>query len=150
MTKLIGELIFQNYHLINRKTDGNSMSQTDVKYFTPQDAQKTLPLVRQIVRDILNNASQIKSIADSLGGKFEDNVEIRHLAAQIDSFMKELDDLGCYYKDWNFKLGLVDFPSVIDGEDVLLCWRSDEDSIRFYHSVEEGFVGRKPIPNEYL
>ena len=126
------------------------MSPIEVKYFTPRDAQKTLPLVRQIVRDILNNASQIKAIADSLGGNFEDNAEISQLAAEIDSFMKELDDLGCSYKDWNFQIGLVDFPSIIEGEDVLLCWRSDEDAIRFYHSAEEGFVGRKPIPEEYL
>lgn len=126
------------------------MSQAEVKYFSTQEAQRTLPLVRQIVRDILNNATQIKTIADSLGGKFEDNVEISQLTAQIDSFMNELDELGCSYKDWNFKIGLVDFPSIIDGEDVLLCWRSDEDTIRFYHSVEGGFVGRKPIPQEYL
>ena len=109
------------------------MSHT-VKYFSPQEAQRTLPLVRQIVRDILNNASQIKTIADSLGGKFEDSAEIQQLTAQIDSFMKELDELGCSFKDWNFQIGLVDFPSVIEGEDVLLCWRSDEDAIRFYHS----------------
>ena len=126
------------------------MSPIEVKYFTPRDAQKTLPLVRQIVRDILNNASQIKAIADSLGGNFEDSTEISQLAAEIDSFMKELDDLGCSYKDWNFQIGLVDFPSIIEGEDVLLCWRSDEEAIRFYHSAEDGFVGRKPIPEEYL
>ena len=126
------------------------MSPIEVKYFTPRDAQKTLPLVRQIVRDILNNASQITAIADSLGGNFEDSTEISQLAAEIDSFMKELDDLGCSYKDWNFQIGLVDFPSIIEGEDVLLCWRSDEEAIRFYHSAEDGFVGRKPIPEEYL
>lgn len=126
------------------------MSQTDVKYFSQQEAQKTLPLVRQIVRDILNNAFQIKTIADSLGGKFEDSEEIQQLASQVDSFMRELDEIGCSYKDWNFQIGLVDFPSIIDGEDVLLCWRSDEDAIRFYHSVEEGFAGRKSIPQEYL
>ncbi len=126
------------------------MSQTEVKYFTPQEAQRTLPLVRQIVRDILNNASQIKSIADSLGGNIEESAEIHQLMILIDSFMKELDDLGCSYKDWNFQIGLVDFPSVIDGEDVLLCWRNDEDAVKFYHSVDEGFVDRKPIPQEYL
>ena len=126
------------------------MSQTEIKYFSPQEAQKTLPLVKQIVRDILNNASRIKTISDSLAGTFEDSDEIQNLLAQNKSFMKELDELGCSYKDWNFQIGLVDFPSVIDGEDVLLCWRSDEETIGFYHSVEEGFVGRKPIPQEYL
>jgi hypothetical protein len=126
------------------------MPNTEVKYFSPNEAQKTLPLVKQIVRDILNNAFQIKTIADSLNGKVEGNPEIKLLISQIDSFIKEIDEIGCSFKDWNFQIGLVDFPSVIDGEDVLLCWRSDEESIRFYHSPEDGFAGRKPIPEEYL
>lgn len=126
------------------------MSQTEIKYFTQYEAKRTLPLVKQIVRDILNNAIQIKTIAESLGGKIEDNQEIQQLISDIDSFMKELNDLGCTYKDWNFQIGLVDFPAIIDNEEVLLCWRSDEDDIRFYHGIEEGFTGRKPIPEEYL
>lgn len=126
------------------------MSQTEIKYFTPHEANRTLPLVKQIVRDILNNAFQIKTIAESLGGKFEGNQEIQQLISDIDSFMKELNDIGCTYKDWNFQIGLVDFPAIIDNEEVLLCWRSDEDDIRFYHGIEEGFAGRKPIPEEYL
>jgi hypothetical protein len=126
------------------------MPQTEVKYFSPGEAQKTLPLVKQIVRDILNNAFQIKTIADSLNGNIEDNPEIQQLVFQIDSFIRELTEIGCSFKDWNFQIGLVDFPSVIDGEDVLLCWRSDEDSIGFYHSLEDGFAGRKPIPEEYF
>ncbi len=126
------------------------MAQTEVKYFSPNEAQKTLPLVKQIVRDILNNAFQIKTIANSLNGKIEDNAEIQQFVLQIDSFIRELDEIGCSFKDWNFQIGLVDFPSVIDGEDVLLCWRSDEDAIRFYHSLEDGFAGRKPIPEEYF
>ncbi|MCX6169340.1 MAG: DUF2203 domain-containing protein [Ignavibacteriales bacterium] len=125
------------------------MPQTEVKYFSPNEAQKTLPLVKQIVRDILNNAYQIKTIADSLNGKIDDNSEIQQLIGQIDSYIRELNEIGCTFKDWNFQIGLVDFPSVIDGEDVLLCWRSDEDAVRFYHSLDDGFAGRKPIPEEY-
>ncbi|TSA29441.1 MAG: DUF2203 family protein [Ignavibacteriales bacterium] len=126
------------------------MSQTEIKYFTRYEAKRTLPLVKQIVRDILINANQIKDLAESLGGKIEDSQEIQQLISDIDSFMKELNDIGCTYKDWNFQIGLVDFPAIIDNEEVLLCWRSDEDDIRFYHGVEEGFAGRKPIPEEYL
>jgi hypothetical protein len=126
------------------------MAQTELKYFTPQEANKTLPLVKMIVRDILNNAFEIKTIAESLGGKLESNQEIKNLASQIDSCLNELNEIGCFYKDWNFQIGLVDFPSVIEGEEVLLCWRSDETEIRFYHSLEEGFSGRKLIPEDYF
>lgn len=126
------------------------MAQTATKYFTPREARKTLPFVRQIVRDILNNAFEIRTISESLVEKTEDNAEIDHLLREMNTFMKELEEIGCSYKDWNFQIGLVDFPSVIDDKEVLLCWRSDEDEILFYHGVDEGFAGRKPIPEEYL
>jgi len=126
------------------------MSQVETKYFTPREASRTLPLVKQIVRDILNNAFKIKTIAESLGGDMEENNEVIQFASEINAFMQELEDIGCNYKDWNFQIGLVDFPSIIEGEDVLLCWRSDEDSIRFYHGIDEGYASRLLIPEDYL
>jgi len=44
----------------------------------------------------------------------------------------------------------VDFPSVINGEEVLLCWRSDEDDIKYFHRIEDGYSARQLIPEEYL
>jgi hypothetical protein len=41
--------------------------------------------------------------------------------------------------------GLLDFPSERDGEDILLCWKLGEDEIRYWHGVDEGFAGRKPL-----
>ena len=126
------------------------MTQVEVKHFTVKEARSTLPLVRQIVRDILNNAYEIRMVAESLNGQIEDNAEIERLADQIGSFMKELEEIGCTYKDWNFQIGLVDFPSFINDEEVFLCWRSDEENILFYHGVNEGFAGRKKIPEYCL
>ncbi len=126
------------------------MATIEVKHFTVKEAKRTLPLVKQIVRDILNNAFEIRTIAESLNGQIEDNKEIEALADQINYFMKELEEIGCTYKDWNFQIGLVDFPSIIDDEEVLLCWRSDEPDILFYHPINEGYAGRKPIPESYI
>ena len=126
------------------------MPQVDVKYFTPQEAQKTLPLVKQIVKDILKTANQIKDLAEAIGDGFEDAEEVKLLTVEVHSFMHELEELGCTYKDWNFEIGLVDFPSIINGQEVLLCWRSDEENILHYHGLLDGFAGRKPIPQELL
>ncbi len=126
------------------------MTQIDVKYFTPKEANKTLPLVKQIVRDILDCAVKIKIIAESLNGEIEDNSEIKYLSLQIQKYMGELEEIGCSYKDWSFDIGLVDFPSVINGKDVLLCWRSDENEIQYYHGLLDGYSGRRLIPQEYL
>ena len=126
------------------------MPETQLKYFTPAEAKRTLPLVKKIVRDILNDTFQIRTISESLGGKIDDNLEVKQLVANVDGYMRELEEIGCSFKDWNFQIGLVDFPAIIDGEEVLLCWRSDEDEILFYHGFSDGYAGRKPIPEEYL
>jgi hypothetical protein len=126
------------------------MSQTEVKYFTPEEAQRTLPLVRQIVGDILNHSFQIKNIADLNFDNVDSEEKIEFLTSKINSFIKELEDIGCIYKDWNFEIGIVDFPSIINGEEVLLCWRSDEEDIIYYHGLDDGFIGRKLIQQENI
>jgi hypothetical protein len=123
---------------------------TETKYFTPDEAQLTLPLVKQIVKDILDTTKEIRLLAEDLEGAIEDNSEIKKMVENVNGFMRELEEIGCYYKDWNFSVGLVDFPAVIDGEEVFLCWRSDEDDIRFYHDMEKGYSGRKSIPEKYF
>ncbi len=123
---------------------------TETKYFTPAEARKTLPLVRQIVKDILKTTHEMRLIADELETNAEQDPRIREMAGDVEGFMKELEEIGCYFKDWNFSIGLVDFPGVIDGKEVFLCWKSDEDEIKFYHSIEDGFAGRIPIPEEYF
>ncbi|NMB83605.1 MAG: DUF2203 domain-containing protein [Ignavibacteria bacterium] len=124
--------------------------QTDTKYFTPSGAVKTLPLVKKIVGDILSDAAELRIISSKLAFNAEDDPEVKRLSNNIEGYLKELEEIGCYYKDWNFQLGLVDFPSIINGEEVYLCWRSDEENINFYHPINEGYVSRKPIPEEYF
>ena len=57
---------------------------------------------------------------------------------------EQIDAAGAQIK--SLEEGLLDFPSMRDGEDVLLCWKLGEDEIRYWHGVEEGFAGRKPLP----
>ncbi|MCX6151318.1 MAG: DUF2203 domain-containing protein [Ignavibacteriales bacterium] len=120
------------------------------KYFTPDEASKTLPYVKRIVRDIINTSEFIRSLATQ-GEKDEfKNLEMQTLAKTINNYIKELEEVGCYYKDWNFTIGLVDFPSIIDKKEAMLCWRSDEDEIIYYHESQSGYAGRKLIPEEYF
>ncbi len=121
----------------------------DTKYFTPEEARKTLPLVRKIVKDILDTTREMRLLAEDLEGDVENDTQIKKMAAEVNGFMKELEEIGCEFKDWNFTIGLVDFPAIIDGKEVYLCWKSDEDDIRYYHDLEAGFSGRKLIPNDF-
>jgi hypothetical protein len=69
--------------------------------------------------------------------------EATAMAREIDSFRRELGDLGIQLKDP--RLGLVDFPATMDGRAVLLCWKLDEPEVRFWHEADAGFDGRKPL-----
>jgi len=122
----------------------------ETRYFTPVEARKTLPLVKKIVNDILQTSAGIRLIAEDLDGKIEDDPTVKKLIADVNKYMQELEEIGCFYKDWNFSIGLVDFPALINEKEVFLCWKSDEDDIKYYHEIEEGFAGRKIIPEEYF
>lgn len=125
------------------------MAKTYKKYFTPNEANKRLPYVRKIVQEILEKGRVWQKQTDEQG---ENNPSPETLGLQVDieTLMSELEDLGCFFKDWNFEIGLVDFPSKINGQVVLMCWRNDEDSVRWFHPVETGYVARQPIPEELL
>jgi hypothetical protein len=119
------------------------------KYFTPVEAKRTLPLVRRIVCDIINAGNSMKSVAAKVKGNVLEDPEIQNIASDINNYMIELEEIGCFYKDWNFSIGLIDFPSIINNKEVMLCWRSDEDDVKYYHELDAGYYGRKLIPEEY-
>ena len=123
---------------------------TATRHFTPEEAHRTLPLVRKIVDDILTTSREIRLLTEDNDGINEYDPQVKKLVSELNGFMAELEEIGCFYKDWNFAIGLVDFPAIINGEEVFLCWKSDEDNIKFYHNVESGFSGRKPIPEKYF
>lgn len=117
------------------------------KLFTLEEANRRLPLIKRIVEDILKKGQKLKGLA-----MFEKtpSVEQGYAAtlAEIEQLTHELENLGCYFKDWNFEVGLVDFPALIGGQEVLFCWRSDEPAIEWYHNEEDGYAGRQPIPED--
>jgi hypothetical protein len=57
--------------------------------------------------------------------------------------LAEFEEIGVQVKD--LELGLLDFPCVLDGQTVLLCWKLGEKDIGFWHTEEDGFAGRKPL-----
>jgi hypothetical protein len=120
-----------------------------VKHFTPQEATRTLPLVRRIVEDILALANTMRMDLSTGEGTIPAE-KLDSMREQMKVLFDELEELGCSYRDWSFDKGLVDFPAVIDGQEVLLCWRSDEPEVAYYHDYTSGFAGRKPIPQESL
>jgi len=72
-------------------------------------------------------------------------VRMQHqqLAETLKSALNRILETGCLIKDLD--IGLLDFPAVINKQDVYLCWKLGEDRIRFYHRQDEGFSSRQPL-----
>ena len=126
------------------------------RVFTPEQATQMLPLVRRIVEDIVVSvgrwrerigefeivtASVTTHTPDPRAAELER--EASAIAAEVDKFVRELASLGVELKD--YETGLVDFPGERDGRPVYLCWRLGEPSVQFWHEIDAGFVGRRPL-----
>lgn len=72
----------------------------------------------------------------------------QQLADTLKQALNRILETGCLIKD--LEVGLLDFPALINNEEVYLCWRLGEDRIRFYHRQNEGFAGRKPLDPQDL
>ena len=115
------------------------------RVFTPEEANRTLPLVRGIVRDIVSCGQELRDSSSPM-----EDMKTRSLRTRLRGLIGELHQIGCEYKDWQFTRGLVDFPGKLDGRPVLFCWRGDEARITHYHGYDEGFLGRRLIPSASL
>ena len=69
--------------------------------------------------------------------------EFTELARELEDCARRLEDYGVLLKDPD--AGLLDFPALRDGQEVLLCWRVGEEDVSYWHDFAEGFAGRKPI-----
>lgn len=119
------------------------------KYFTPKEANALLPSIKPIVTEILVKGRGLRGRIEE-DPAFAESEEAKQIQENIVGLMAALEKKGCLFKDWNFEIGLVDFPVVIDGEDALLCWRSDEAEVLWFHGLQDGYPGRRPIPEYWL
>jgi hypothetical protein len=131
-------------------------------HFTPEEANDLLSEVRPIAEELVARRrafvvttarrARLASRISGNGGDF-DPQEPRALEEQLEQegeavarCVERLDRLGVLVKDLD--RGLVDFPALRAGEEVLLCWQVGEDEVAYWHGLEEGFAGRKPLPLE--
>ena len=127
-----------------------------MQQFTVEQANKTLPLVRKIVEDVVQQHRRWREAILELDlvastarpDDPHDRAEqlertAQALARELDSYQRELESLGIQLKDR--RLGLVDFPSDMGGRHVLLCWRLGETEVQFWHEVDSGYAGRQPL-----
>jgi hypothetical protein len=127
--------------------------------FTPAEANTALAEVRPVaerlvtvrarMRELERTQGELVTAIGGNGGAYtatdlnEAQSELVSLAEAAAACGERLDELGVALKDLD--RGLLDFPSVREGSDVLLCWHVGEETVGFWHGLEDGYAGRKPI-----
>jgi hypothetical protein len=131
-----------------------------MRHFTPEEANDALAEVGPLVEEMVaRRRAHIEALArqEELEERIRGNgggippATLAAAAAEVESEAHELarviDEIvahGAQVKD--IDEGLIDFPALSRGETVLLCWRLGEDEIRYWHSVDDGFAGRRELP----
>ena len=106
----------------------------------------------RMLRDIGVSRSDLHQMMGGARINREEVIDLRGRYEALASLLREgiekIQSFGCQVKDLD--IGLIDFPTMYKGEEVLLCWKLGERGITWWHGLEEGFGGRKPIDGEFI
>lgn len=130
------------------------------RYFTPSEANELLAEVRPLAEALVEHRQGMRLAAERRarltariagnGGDLDPHEpgeldeQFQRESHAVTQAAEQLERLGVLVKDLD--TGLVDFPALHEGEEVLLCWQLGEDEVAHWHGVDEGFAGRKPLP----
>jgi hypothetical protein len=124
--------------------EDHTFSISEAKRLLPQ-LEEQLRAVKQEKEILVRSHGEIKKAsakAQCNGGSFAGPRYIKALERISDS-VEAIQEMGVLVKDLD--VGLCDFPYLLDGRVVYLCWKLGEPEIRYWHEVEDGFNGRQPI-----
>ena len=130
------------------------------RHFTPEEANELLEQVRPVAESLVAHRraftvaaarrARLSQRISGNGGDFDPqepselDEQLQREAEAVAHAVEELQALGVLVKDLD--RGLVDFPALRGDEEVLLCWQVGEGEVAYWHGLEEGFAGRKPLP----
>jgi hypothetical protein len=131
-------------------------TQQQPKLFTVDEANALLPELRPQVERIMKHLESLKEKSEvmireerlspaspELMKSLQQNAAIASLIQEVKCMVEEINAYGCICK--GIEEGLIDFPCLLGGEIVFLCWRLGEESVGYWHRIDDGFAGRKPL-----
>ena len=133
------------------------------KRFTLEEANRLLPHLRPILEQLIavrremginqDKMEMLRAHVRGNGATAEGRAfaklkeELESMAQELRRGIEQIHKFGCLVKDLG--TGLIDFPALRQGQEVFLCWRLGESSIAFWHTIQEGVAGRKPLGGEF-
>ena len=128
------------------------MSHRFKKHYTVDEAREMIPQLRLWLDELNQHRAAVDQLDQRLGqmlaggadaGGESVNNWIKNLAG-IQKLLACFRELDIQIKD--LERGLVDFPAIVGGREVFLCWERDENDIEFWHDLDSGYAGRSPLP----
>lgn len=131
---------------------------SEKRWFSLEEANHLLPFVDQelkkmqaLKREFEDKYMELRHKKNEFAEKpstekdpfFVMEAALEFLQIEARGLIQSFQKTGIELKD--IDTGLVDFPAVMNGQEVLLCWKQGEDGIRYYHGEQDGFAGRRPI-----
>ncbi|MBI4436248.1 MAG: DUF2203 domain-containing protein [Candidatus Omnitrophica bacterium] len=129
------------------------------KIFSLAEANHLIPRIRELLQKLRMLREKIEAqklemdLLEIVGvprqgivvdtGMTKEMSSLNDMAGEFNKCLEELEDMGCQVKDLD--QGLVDFFSVREGQLIYLCWKEGEDVVQYWHTLDGGFQGRKPI-----
>ena len=130
------------------------------RYFTPSEVERLIPALAEIMARVMAAREEVVALRETqrteqqritmAGGGVLDQAawrrraeRLKALAQTMEGGLREVAAMGGVPKDLG--LGLVDFPHQRDGRVVNLCWKYGEKDVRYWHGLDEGYGGRKPL-----
>ncbi len=136
------------------------------RFYTPEEANRALPLVRMIVSDIVSLYQEIRDRRERLAVITERaaahpprdddySAELEQMEASIrididrlQEYIQELNQLGIELQD--AEVGLIEFPGLLDGLEICLSWKLGEKLVTHWHECGGSFEDRKPLESQML
>ena len=120
-------------------------------HFTVEEATALLPTLDAMLRRLRDErdrltdteAHEVLSTAAPANGGGQPGREVGEAFLAVRALLGEIQDLGIVVRDVD--RGLIDFPTILEGREVYLCWELDEEGIGFWHDLESGYGGRQPL-----
>src|SRR3979411_2690686 len=135
------------------------------RFFTLEQAERLLPSIEASIRRAVALKAQYQQLENdqmaatkrvarwegslmNQGAVLEQRSQRESCGRELKKVIDEIHDQGCLVKDLD--TGLLDFPTLLRGQEVYLCWKLGESGIGFWHRIDDGFAGRQRIDADFL
>ena len=121
------------------------------RHFTREEANALLPQLTAMLsqlqdsKDELTDAEAHEALSEAApaNGGGEEGKQVGVAFLEVRRLLETIEQSGIVLRD--IDRGLVDFPTVMDGREVYLCWELGEDDVAYWHDMDAGYGGREPL-----